>query len=137
MREPTGELPHDVPVELGRLTRSMLAKDASKRPHAGQVAAQLDKILAASGAPKVRAGHRRWWIPTLAAGMAIAAAGVWLTESRPRADDLADLTIRPLTSQSGWERVSGAVSRRQCHCIYVDCHSGSSTTDLRKARQRQ
>jgi serine/threonine protein kinase len=103
MREPTGELPHDVPVELGRLTMSMLAKDASKRPHAGQVAAQLDKILAARGAPEIRTGRRRWWIPTLAAGVAIAAAGVWLTQRRPSADDLTDLTIRPLTSQSGRE----------------------------------
>lgn len=104
MKEPSGELPQDVPVELERLIGSMLAKDALQRPHAGQVAAQLDKILGARAAPEIRAGRRRWWIPAVAAVVAIAVAGVvWLPQSRPSADDVADLTIRPLTSQPGWE----------------------------------
>ena len=103
MSQQPGELPHDVPVDLQRLTSSMLASDASKRPDVRQVAAQLDEIQGPRKVPHIRAASRRWWIPAVAALVAIAAAGLWLTRSRSGSDDLSDLTITPLTAQAGWE----------------------------------
>lgn len=103
MSQQPGELPHDVPVNLQRLTSSMLASDASKRPDAANVAAELDGMQAEKEVSGARTGQRLWWIPAVAAAAAIAAAGLWLARSRPGSDDLADLTITPLTAQAGWE----------------------------------
>ena len=107
-KEPSGELPRDVPAELRRLSKSMLAKVASERPSAGQVAAQLDEILAVIEEPlakarRTHAGRRSRWVLTLATVLAIAGAIVWFTKLKRDGGDLTDLTIKPLTSQPGWE----------------------------------
>jgi len=106
-KDPSGELPHDVPEELRRLIRSMLAKVASERPSAAQVAEQLDGIFAIIQEPlaegrRARAGRRGWWALTLAT-LATAGVIVWFAKGKGDAGDLADLTIKPLTSQPGWE----------------------------------
>ena len=132
VKDPRSELPPDVPVELRRLIQSMLAKNASNRPSAGRVAAQLDEILAVREAPDARAGQRRWWILTLALLLAAAGGAVWLTKSKWDAGDLADLTIKPLTSLPGWEWAPASPGRR-CHCIHMDCQAGSFPADLREA----
>ena len=80
----------------------MLAKVAADRPTAAKVAAQLDEILAVREATS-RAGRRSWWILALARLLAVAGASIWFTRSKRDAGDLTDLTLKPLTSQPGWE----------------------------------
>ncbi len=137
-KEPSGELPRDVPAELRRLIKSMLAKVASDRPSAGQVAAQLDEILAVIEGPlaearRTRAGRRSRWVLTLATVLAIAGAIVWFTKGKRDAGDLTDLTIKPLTSQPGWELAPALSPDGGCDRIHVECQAGRYTADLREA----
>ena len=64
-KEPSGELPRETPAELRWVIKSMLAKLASDRPSAAQVAAQLDEILAVretdTRAPGGKAGGSWRW----------------------------------------------------------------------------
>ena len=101
-KEP-GELPGDIPGALRWLIESMLAKAASQRPSAAQVAAQMDGILAVREAHRVHAERRIWWIPAVAAVLAVAGASVWFTKGERDAGDLTNLTMKPLTAQPGWE----------------------------------
>jgi Tol biopolymer transport system component len=101
-KNPSGEMPHNVPEELRWLIRSMLAKAGSERPIAAQVAGQLDGILAILQEPPA-ARRRGWWIVTLAAVLAVAGVITWLAKSKGDTGDLSDLSIKPLTSQPGWE----------------------------------
>ena len=101
-KELSGELPSDVPAQLRHLIRSMLAKVAADRPTAAQVAAQLEEALAIRKAHTARAGRRRWWILALTM-LAVAGGSVWFAKGKPDAGGLTDLTMKPLTSQPGWE----------------------------------
>ena len=91
---------------LERLIAAMLAKDPTERPSAVNVAERLEETLLLSGSVALgRSSHRkrRLWQAGLAACVIGVAAAGWLAYSRRDAPVSADLKIRPLTSQAGWE----------------------------------
>jgi len=98
-----------VSADFQRLVFSMLSKSPADRPQAEDVAHQLDEILgdirgSSTGVVRGRRAFvRRWLWLALAAALVTIAAG-WFEKSRNGNDaGFADLTIRPLTSQAGWE----------------------------------
>jgi Tol biopolymer transport system component len=108
VKEPSGELLRDIPAELNRLVHAMLAKAPADRPRAGTVASQLDTMLARLQEPRGEARRTRtfgtgsWAVAVLALVVA-ASAAVWLTRGKRDAAELSDVTVKPLTSQAGWE----------------------------------
>ena len=89
-----------------KLIAAMLAKEPAERPPAVNVAKELEQTLLLSGsAAPGRSSQRKrlWWKAGLAACIISAAAAGWLAYGRREAPVLADLKIRPLTSQAGWE----------------------------------
>lgn len=88
---------------LERLILSMLAKDAAARPSTNQVVESL-QALAAEGERAARVLHPKR-TTVLLAGLGVAAAlsvPAWFWWN-PEPDTFADLTVQPLTSQTGWE----------------------------------
>jgi serine/threonine protein kinase len=109
-REPSGPLPPNLPESLQRLIGSMLSKSPAARPTAEQVVHQLGAIQRTIESPSRQASHvhtlsprQRFWLGALAASLAISAVFIWSARGKRDGQELVDLTIKPLTSQSGWE----------------------------------
>ncbi len=106
--EPSGSFPTQVPQVLRSLIRSMLSKLPESRPTAANVVLRLEELRqtvmnsSAAAPPKI---DSRWRYPVgfVAVLVAIACALTWLTKVNRDGQELADLTIKPLTSQTGWE----------------------------------
>ncbi len=108
VKEPSGDLPREIPAELNRLVHAMLSKAPADRPSAEAVASQLDKLLALLREPREEARRTRSfgpgsWIAALLALVVVGSVVVWLARGKRDAAELRDLTVRPLTSQAGWE----------------------------------
>lgn len=107
VKEPSGDLPRDIPAEMTTLIHALLAKTPAERPTAEAAAAQLDRILALLREPRGGARRSRFWgNGAWVAALALAVAGanvVWLTRGKRASAELADVTMKPLTSQAGWE----------------------------------
>lgn len=91
---------------LESLIAAMLAKDPAARPSAINVAEELDAIprLSGSVAPSRTSYDKpRLWFVGLAACLLVIATAGWLEHNKRAAPEFADLKIRPLTSQAGWE----------------------------------
>ena len=84
----------------------MLAKDPAERPSALAAPKELDTTLLLSGsvAPdRTSPGKSRLWLAGLVACLLAIATSGWLDYKKREAPAFADLKIRPLTSQAGWE----------------------------------
>jgi len=109
VKEPSSELPRDIPLELNRLVHGMLSKTPAVRPSAEAVASQLDKMLAALQEKPAAEARPTWlfgrglWIVAMLVLFAAGSLVLWLTKGKRDTSDLSDLTIKPLTSQAGWE----------------------------------
>jgi eukaryotic-like serine/threonine-protein kinase len=108
VKEPSSELPREFPGELNRLLRAMLSKVVVDRPSAEAVASQLDKMLTRLKEPQAEASRsrlfgKRLWVVSVLALIVVATAVLWLTKERRNIAELADVTMKPLTSQAGWE----------------------------------
>ena len=108
VKEPSSELPREIPAELNRLVHAMLSKAPADRPSAEAVASQLDKMLALLQEPRGAANRtgafgRGSLVAALLALVAIAGAVAWLARGKRDTAELADVTMKPLTSQAGWE----------------------------------
>jgi eukaryotic-like serine/threonine-protein kinase len=106
--EPGGPFPAHLPPALQRLIFSMLSKSPESRPPATDVAHRLDVVrstLESSSAVLPRQSILGWrfWAGLLAALVAITCAIAWLSKVKRDSQEFADLTIKPLTSQTGWE----------------------------------
>jgi serine/threonine protein kinase len=109
-REPSGPLPADLPANLRRLILSMLSKWPNARPNAADVVRQLDEALASVESSSHEArwrkaflGRQRFWLALVAASLVISSAIAWFARGKRDGQELSDLTVRPLTSQAGWE----------------------------------
>jgi len=109
-REPGVTLPRDFPVDFRRLIFSMLSKSPEARPTAEAIVRRFGQILETveSSSPealrrKTISGRQRFWLGVVAASLAVAAVTAWFGKGRRDGQELADLTIKPLTSQAGWE----------------------------------
>jgi len=91
-----------VPASLDSLILAMLASKPDARPSAAEVAERLGEAFVKSR----QLHHRRIWQVALA-GAVLLACGLWAVNSarfsRRDTPEFADLRIRPLTSQAGWE----------------------------------
>lgn len=98
--EPATEPLHDcVPAHLSSLILSMLAKDPAARPSADEVARGLGEA-----AQQVAIWRQPGIWLTIAAGLLLAMGAMgWFLSGRKDSPQFSDLSIRPLTSQSGWE----------------------------------
>ncbi len=86
----------------------MLSKAPADRPAAGSVASQLDKMLTRLQEPQTEASRiwpfgKGFWAAVALVGIAFASAIFWFTKGQRSAPQLADITMKPLTSQAGWE----------------------------------
>ncbi len=94
-------LNQEVPPAFESLVLTMLAKDPAARPSSEDVVRRLAEIRSPS-ATGPRTGSRLAWA-ALAASLAVAGAMVWFLLGRAGPLGVMDLSIRPLTSQRGWE----------------------------------
>src|SRR6516225_712004 len=91
-----------VPANLDSLILAMLASKPDARPSAAEVAERLSQTFVKSR----QLHHRRIWQAALV-GTVLLACVLWTVNSalfsRSDTPEFADLRIRPLTSQAGWE----------------------------------
>jgi Tol biopolymer transport system component len=86
----------------------MLSKSPAARPRAATLADALDNLRAnressAMNLPRITTLSGRFWAGMVGVLVAIACAITWFAKDKQQAPELADLTITPLTSQTGWE----------------------------------
>ncbi len=106
--EPDRAFPAHVPAALQDLILSMLSKSPASRPSAGKVVDALEGLRAIPESSPVSLPPKttlswRFWAGLVGALVAIACATTWLVKGKREGPELADLTITPLTSQTGWE----------------------------------
>ncbi len=92
-------------VELASLILAMLNREPQARPSAEEVAGRLAGMLAQDSTGTGKRWRRAAWAAA-AAGMVsfvALAAAVWLAKGPARSPANLDISIRPLTSQPGWE----------------------------------
>ena len=89
--------------ELGQLILSMLNKEPRSRPTAEAVSRKLTEFGQKSGAQKVVMRTNLRWFAAVAGLLIVAGIIGWRFLNREKSLELGDLTIRPLTSQTGWE----------------------------------
>ena len=85
---------------------ALLSKSPADRPNAQTAASQLDEIVALLREPRSDTRETRSLGPGawLAAALAlVVAAAAWLASGKREVAELADVTMKPLTSQAGWE----------------------------------
>ncbi len=94
-----------VPLPLRLLIFAMLAKDAAARPSAQEVARRLDENILPAKEPERTVTWRQpqLWLAILAVLLLAMGAMGWLLSGRKDSPEFADLSVQPLTSQSGWE----------------------------------
>jgi serine/threonine protein kinase/dipeptidyl aminopeptidase/acylaminoacyl peptidase len=108
VKEPSGDLPGDIPAELVQLVHAMLSKAAVDRPNAELAASQLDRIFGQlqgrqEGTRRSLSFGKRAGVIAVLVLSIVAGAVVLATRARPDTANLTDVTMKPLTSQSGWE----------------------------------
>ena len=109
--KPVSGITPTIPTELARLINRCLRKDPARRfQHMDDVKVALDELkeesdsgaLETTGVAKTKPRRRLTWAYGVAAGLIIAAVGVWLILSRGGAPEM-PLVAVPLTSYTGSE----------------------------------
>ena len=107
---PPSMLNRSIPAPLDRLIVSTLVKDRALRPSAGELVEKLQILLAPDRSGSTETGlqpgmsvPRLVWLFVVTASVISLLALGWLQWNRRESAAFADLTIQPLTSQTGWE----------------------------------
>jgi WD40-like Beta Propeller Repeat len=126
-----------VPPHPRLLILSMLAKDPAARPSAEEIASNLAENILPIREPEQPAMWRRpnVWLAILAGLLLVNGAIGWFRFRKRDSLQFANLSIRPLTSQSGWEASPALSPGGQSIAFYLGREAGRHWADLSEAAQ--